>query len=75
MLGLLLLSPQVLGCATCYGQSDSDLAKGMNWGIITMIFVVYLVVFSIIGFFIFIVRRSASTNLEDSAEVNGEIPR
>ncbi len=75
MLGLLLLSPEVLGCATCYGQSDSDLAKGMNWGIITMIFVVYLVVFGIIGFFVFIVRRSALASGEDSTEVSGEIPR
>lgn len=73
MLGLFLLSPQMLGCATCYGQSDSELAKGMNWGIITMIFVVYLVIFSIIGFFVFIVRRSALASVEDSQKVSGEI--
>ena len=75
MLSLLFLSPQVFGCATCYGQSDSNLAKGMNWGIITMIFVVYLVIFSIIGFFVFVVRRSALAGVEDSTEVRGEISR
>lgn len=73
ILGIVFLSPRLLGCATCFGQSDSELAKGMNWGIITMIFVVYMVIFSIIGFFVFIVRRSALASVEDSTEVNGEI--
>lgn len=75
ILGLLFLSPQVLGCATCYGQSDSNLAKGMNWGILTMIFVVYLVIFSIIGFFVFVVRRSALASVGDSTSISGEISR
>ena len=73
ILGILFLSPRLLGCATCFGQSDSELAKGMNWGIISMIFVVYLVIFSIIGFFVFIVRRSALASVKDSTEVSGEI--
>lgn len=75
ILGLLFLSPQALGCATCYGQSDSNLAKGMNWGILTMIFVVYLVIFSIIGFFVFVVRRSAPASVGDSESISGEISR
>lgn len=75
ILGILFLSPRLLGCATCFGQSDSELAKGMNWGIITMIFVVYMVIFSIIGFFVFVVRRSALAGVEDSTEVRGEISR
>lgn len=75
ILGILFLSPRLLGCATCYGQSDSNLAKGMNWGIITMIFVVYLVIFSIIAFFVFVVRRSALASGGDSTKVSGEISR
>ena len=53
-------SPSALACATCYGASDSPLAAGMNWGIMTMIVVAYSVLFSIIGFFIFVARRAAA---------------
>ena len=29
-------APQsALACATCFGKSDSDLAKAMNWGILS----------------------------------------
>ena len=31
------LAPSPLfACAACYGQSDSPLANGMNWGIFTL---------------------------------------
>jgi hypothetical protein len=30
-------SPSALACATCYGASDSPLAQGMNWGILTLL--------------------------------------
>ena len=33
-------SPSLMACATCYGQSDSKLAEGMNWGILTLMVVV-----------------------------------
>ena len=54
-------SPSAFACATCYGQSDSPLAAGMNYGIMTMIVVAYSVLFSIIGFFIFVARKAAAT--------------
>ena len=60
MVGLVSSSPKALACATCYGESDSPLAAGMNWGILTMICVAYFVLFSIIGFFIFVARRAAA---------------
>ena len=68
---LMVLSPQAWGCATCYGESDSPLAAGMNWGIMTMILVAYSVLFSIIGFFIFVARKAAATAaLEGSVAAN-----
>ncbi len=62
VLGFVFLSTAALGCSACYGRSDSELAEGMNWGIISMIVVVYLVLFSIIGFFVFIIRRAAAAD-------------
>jgi hypothetical protein len=57
----LVWSPAAFACATCFGQSDSPLAAGMNYGIMTMIVVAYSVLFSIIGFFIFVARKAAAT--------------
>ena len=51
-------SPSLLACATCYGQSDSKLAEGMNWGILTLMVVVYGVLMGITGFFAYIIYRS-----------------
>lgn len=63
-LTLLLLAlanpPGVLACAACYGQSDSALAQGMNWGIYTLLAVVGLVLAGVAGFFVFIIRRAAT---------------
>ena len=36
-------SPSVLACATCFGNSDSSLAKGMNSGILFLLGVVGMV--------------------------------
>ena len=34
---MVLLAPKsVLACAACFGESDSPLAKGMNWGILSV---------------------------------------
>lgn len=64
--GLLLalaLSPNSLfACAACYGASDSPMAKGMNWGIFSLLGVVAVVLGSIATFFVFIGKRSASAS-------------
>jgi hypothetical protein len=51
----------VLACAACYGQSDSPLAEGMNWGIFTLLGVVAGVLGGIALFFVHIGRRSADS--------------
>jgi hypothetical protein len=57
---LLLLVPRAGGaCTACYGQSDSPLAAGMNWGILSLLAFVMCVLGGIAGFFIFLARRSA----------------
>ena len=50
----------VLACAACYGQSDSPMAQGMTWGIISLLAVVVSVLGSIAGFFIYLAKRSGS---------------
>ncbi len=47
-------------CAACYGQSDSPLAAGMNWGIMSLLGFIVFVLGAVAGFFIFLARRSAA---------------
>ncbi len=55
-------APQpVLACATCFGKSDSDLAKAMNWGILSLLAVVVFILGGIAAFFIYLARRAALT--------------
>lgn len=56
--GLLTSSP-ALACATCYGASDSPLAKGMNWGILVLLGFIGSVMAGIVAFFIHVGRNSA----------------
>lgn len=51
-------SAKVQACATCFGQSDSKLADGMSWGILTLIAVAYSVLIGIAAFFGYLIFRS-----------------
>ena len=60
-LGLLLAWPRtVAACATCFGQSDSPLAEGMNWGIFALLVVIVTVLAGVASFFVFLARRAGS---------------
>jgi hypothetical protein len=52
----------VLACAACYGQSDSPLAHGLNWGILSLLGVVVPVLGGIAAFFIFIAKKAAAAS-------------
>lgn len=61
-LGALVLQPHPLfACAACYGASDSPMAKGMNWGILSLLGVVAVVLGSVATFFVFIGKRAAAS--------------
>ena len=45
-------------CAACYGQSDSPMAAGMNWGIISLLGMIVFVLGAVAGFFVFLLRRA-----------------
>ena len=49
-------------CAACYGQSDSPMARGMNWGIFTLLAVVVCVLSALATFFVFLARKSATVS-------------
>ena len=50
-------------CAACYGQSDSPMAAGMNWGILSLLAVVAVVLGGVSAFFIYLAKRSARAPL------------
>ncbi len=69
ILGLAVLSPGTTSaCAVCFGKSDSLLAVGMNWGILTLLFFILSVLAVISLFFVFLNRRAQQFPLSvDSA--------
>jgi hypothetical protein len=63
----------LLACAACYGQSDSALAKGMNWGIFSLLGVVVFVLGGVTSFFVFLGKRAGVTR-EDTPTASGDEP-
>jgi len=55
---LLARPTSVRACAACYGQSDSPLASGVTWGILSLLVVVMAVLGSIVSFFVYIHKKS-----------------
>lgn len=56
--GVMLAPGSAWACAACYGQSDSSMAAGMNWGIMSLLGVIVFVLGGVAGFFVFLARRS-----------------
>ena len=56
----------VFACAACYGASDSPLAKGMNWGIFSLLGIVTMVLGGIATFFVYIGKKSAEVAQQDA---------
>ena len=56
----------VLGCAACFGKSDSPMAYGMNAGIMTLLVVIGTMLGLITSFFVFLARRTARGAEADS---------
>jgi hypothetical protein len=57
--GAVALAPSpLLACAACTGKTDSALAVGMNWGIVTLLGVVACVLSCFVVFFVHVARRT-----------------
>ena len=68
---VLATQPQLLwACAACYGQDSGPMARGMNWGIFSMLAIIVSVLLAIAGFFIYLVNRSAQS---PAAAVPGQL--
>jgi hypothetical protein len=68
MAWILMDTSRALGCAACFGKSDSALAQGMNMGIFALLAVIVSVLGSIAGFFIFVAKRSAKMASHSDSE-------
>ena len=67
------LPQSVSACAACFGQSDSPLADGMNWGIFTLLGVIVCVLGGVAAFFIHLARKAATTpTATDSGELSAQ---
>lgn len=66
VLGLVLMPDLALACATCYGESDAPMAKGMNWGIMSLLAMIGMVLAGVTSFFVFLGVRSARMSSEGS---------
>lgn len=49
-----------LACSTCFGDPNSPMTKGMNVGILALLFIVGLVLGAICAFFFYLFKRSKS---------------
>ena len=56
---LISLPHSAAACSACFGKSDSALAKGMNAGIFTLLFIVTFVLVGFAAFLIYLVKRSS----------------
>lgn len=52
-------SPVASACTACFGQSDSNMAKGMNMGIAALLLVITCVLCGVAGFFVYLAKRNA----------------
>ncbi|HEV2209665.1 MAG TPA: hypothetical protein VG167_12870 [Verrucomicrobiae bacterium] len=48
-------------CAACYGASDAPMARGMNWGIFSLLGIIVIVLLAVAGFFVFLGRKAATS--------------
>jgi len=71
LMGILALLPRsLLACSACYGASDSALAKGMNWGIVSLLGIVVAVLGGLSSFFFVIARRAAQHRQAENSSQN-----
>ena len=67
--GLLAAPSSAFGCATCFGASDSALAKGMNMGIMSLLAVIGFVLGGVAAFFIYLARRAAALSTHQPGHI------
>ena len=61
-----LTTDSALACAVCYGASDAPMARGMNWGIFSLLGVIGSVLGGVAGVGVFFAKRAAMIAAEDA---------
>lgn len=72
VLSWLMRPASLWACAACYGASDSPMARGMNWGIFTLLAVVLCVLGTFATFIVFLAKRSAAISVEALVKSSAE---
>jgi hypothetical protein len=62
LLALAFCPTSLWACAACTGLSDSSLAVGMNWGILTLLGVVLTVLSGVLVFFVHVIRKEETAS-------------
>lgn len=63
LIALLVMPQAASACAVCFGNSDSPLAKALNWGILALLGVVLAVLAGIVAFFVHMAKRARTAQL------------
>lgn len=61
----------VRACATCFGQSDELMAKGMNMGILTLLICIGGVLLGMASVGFYLIRRAARFHSVQSSDTAG----
>jgi hypothetical protein len=69
VISLAMHADSLRACTACYGQSDSPMAAGMNWGIMSLLVVVGVVLGGVASFFVYLAKRAASVAAGSAAGV------
>lgn len=64
------LTAPALGCAACFGASDSPMAHGMNWGIAVLLGVITTMLALVASFFVFVIRRERTLSAPEPVGSN-----
>jgi hypothetical protein len=62
LLGLAFCPTSLRACAACTGRTDSPLAVGMNWGIVTLLGVVLTVLSGALIFFVHVIHKEEAVS-------------
>jgi hypothetical protein len=55
---LLAAAPEAVACSTCFGNPESDMAKGAVWGVAVLFGIIGSVLTGIAGMSVFFLHRS-----------------
>ena len=71
--GFIFMEQNASACASCFGESDSTMAEGMNAGVLTLLIIVGGTLAAIAGFFIYLIRRGTRYAAKEALLLDPEL--